>query len=208
MRGVSIAGVALTPVGEHWEFSLRDLFCEAALKALEASGVDSIDALYVANMGAATIQGQLHLGAMMADTLGLRGIPAIRVEAAQASGGAAVHEAYLAVASSLYDFVLVVGVEKMSDALPVEARSTLAMAEDQEYTAYTGVTEVGLCALLHRLYMERYGAKPEEIAKLAVVSHEHAVGCPHAQYPFKLTLERVLSSLWRPTPYIYWSVQG
>ncbi len=194
MRPVSIGGVALTPVGEQWELSLRDLACEAALKALDSVEIDHIDALYIANMAAAPIQGQLHLGAMLADALGLRRIPAIRVEAAQASGGVAIHEAYLAVASGLYDSVIVVGVEKMSDALPEEVRSALAMAEDQEYTAYTGVTDIGLCALLHRLYMERYEAKPEEIASLAAVSHEHAVGCPHAQYPFKVSVERILSS--------------
>ena len=194
MRPVYIAGVALTPIGEHWELSLRDLACEAALKALEKAEVERIDALYVANMGAAPLQSQLHLGALMADALGLYGLPAMRVEAAQASGGVAVHEAHLAVASGLYDSVLVVGVEKMSDALPQEVRSALAMAEDQEYTAYTGVTDVGLCALLHRLYMERYEAKPEEIAALAAISHEHAVGCPHAQYPFRVSVERILSS--------------
>lgn len=164
MRPVYIAGVALTPIGEHWELSLRDLACEAALKALEKAEVERIDALYVSNMGAAPLQSQLHLGALMADALGLYGLPAMRVEAAQASGGVAVHEAHLAVASGLYDSVLVIGVEKMSDALPQEVRSALAMAEDQEYTAYTGVTDVGLCALLHRLYMERYEAEPEEVA--------------------------------------------
>ena len=194
MRPVYIAGVALTPIGEHWELSLRDLACEAALKALEKAEVERIDALYVANMGAAPLQSQLHLGALMADALGLYGLPAMRVEAAQASGGVAVHEAHLAVASGLYDSVLVIGVEKMSDALPHEVRSALAMAEDQEYTAYTGVTDVGLCALLHRLYMERYEAKPEEVAALAAISHEHAVGCPHAQYPFKVSVEKILSS--------------
>ncbi len=194
MRPVYIAGVALTPIGEHWELSLRDLACEAALKALEKAEVERIDALYVSNMGAAPLQSQLHLGALMADALGLYGLPAMRVEAAQASGGVAVHEAHLAVASGLYDSVLVIGVEKMSDALPQEVRSALAMAEDQEYTAYTGVTDVGLCALLHRLYMERYEAEPEEVAALAAISHEHAVGCPHAQYPFRVSVERILSS--------------
>lgn len=194
MRPVYIAGVALTPIGEHWELSLRDLACEAALKALEKAEVEHIDALYIANMGAAPLQSQLHLGALMADALGLYGLPAMRVEAAQASGGVAVHEAHLAVASGLYDSVLVIGVEKMSDALPNEVRSALAMAEDQEYIAYTGVTDVGLCALLHRLYMERYEAKPEEIAALAAISHEHAVGCPHAQYPFRVSVEKILSS--------------
>jgi len=145
-------------------------------------------------MGSAAHQRQLHLGAMMADALGKRGIAALRVEAASASGGVAFHEGVKAVASGLYDCVLVGGVEKMSDVLPAEVASSLAMSEDQEYTAYTGVTKAGLSGLIHRHYMERFGVAAEEIAMLAVTGHEHAVGCSHAQYPFKTSLERVMAS--------------
>lgn len=194
MREVAVAGVGLTRIKEHWTESLRDLFAEAALKAFEAAGTDEIDALYVSNMGTAVFQKQLHLGAMMADTLGKRGITALRVEAASASGGVAFHEGVKAVASGLHDCVLVGGVEKMSDALPGEVAASLAMSEDQEYTAYTGVTKIGLNALIHRHYMERFGTGAEEIAMFAVRGHEHAVGCPHAQYPFKTSIERVLAS--------------
>ncbi|MFQ6053525.1 MAG: thiolase domain-containing protein [Candidatus Bathyarchaeia archaeon] len=194
MTRVAVAGVGLTRVGEHWGKSLKDLFAEAALKAFEDAGTDEIDALYVANMGAATLQGQLNLGPMMADALGRRGIAAVRVEAASASGGTAFHEGVKAVASGFYGCVLVGGVEKMSDALPGDVASSLAMSEDQEYIAYTGVTKVGLNALIHRHYMERFGVGPEEIAMFAVRGHEHAVGCPHAQYPFKTSIERVLAS--------------
>jgi len=194
MRQVAIAGVGLTPIGEHWEKSISDLFVESANKAFDDAGTKKIDALYVSNMGSAVLQKQIHLGAMMADALGINGIPALSVEAASASGGVAFHEAVMAVASGFYDSVLVGGVEKMSDALPEDVASSLAMAEDQEYIAYTGITNYGLNALIHRLYMERFGAKPEEIAMLAVRGHEHAEGCPHAQYPFKISVDRIIAS--------------
>lgn len=194
MRRVAVAGVGLTPVGEHWEKSLRDLFSEAAQKAFDDAGTDEVDAIYVSNMGSATLQKQLHLGALMADALGKRGVTALTVEAASASGGVAFHEGVRAVASGLYDSVLVGGVEKMSDALPEEVASSLAMSEDQEYTAYTGITNFGLSALIHRLYMERFGARAEEVAMFAVRGHEHAEGCPHAQYPFKVAVDRVMAS--------------
>ena len=194
MRRVAVAGVGLTPVREHWESSHRDLFAEAALKAFDEAGTDEIDALYVSSMGSAILQRQLHLGAMMADVLGKRGITALRVEAASASGGVAFHEGVKAVASGLNDCVLVGGVEKMSDVLPGEVTSSLAMSEDQEYTAYTGVTKTGLSAIIHRHYMERFGVEAEEVAAFAVRGHEHAVGCPHAQYPFKISVERLLAS--------------
>jgi acetyl-CoA C-acetyltransferase len=140
MRPVAVAGVGLTKVSEHWEKGLKSLFTEAAYKAFEDANIREIDALYVANMGAPILQGQMHLGAMLADVLGMRGIPALSVGAASASGGVAFHEGVKAVASGFADCVLVGGVEKMSDGLPAEVLSTIAMGEDQEYIAYTGVT--------------------------------------------------------------------
>jgi acetyl-CoA acetyltransferase len=153
-----------------------------------------VDALYVSNMCASTLQGQLHLGAMMADTIGKSGIAALSVEAATAGGGVAFHEGVKAVASGFSDSVLVVGVEKMSDGLPESVLATQSMSEDQEYTAYTGVTNVGLSALLYRQYMERFGVKAEDIAMFAMRSHENAEGSPHAQYPFKLSIDRIMAS--------------
>ncbi|MBS7638241.1 thiolase domain-containing protein [Candidatus Bathyarchaeota archaeon] len=194
MRSVSIAGVGLTQVSEHWERSLADLFVEAAVKAIEDAGVGDPEAVYVANSGSSYIQGQLNLGAMMADALGKAGTPAFTVEAGAASGAVAFHEGVKAVASGLYDIVLVGGVEKVSDASPEEIACFLSMPEDQEYTAYTGITNFGLNALIYRHYMERFGVRQEDIAMLAVRCHEHAEGCPHAMYPFKLSLERILSS--------------
>ena len=194
MRDVAVLGVGCTKVGEHWECSLKDLFVEASLKALADSGVEGVDALYVSNMASGLLQRQEHLGAVMADALGISEIPAVRVEAASASGGVAFHEGVKAVASGMNDLVLVGGVEKMTDILPPEVASTVIMSEDQEYTAYTGITYAGLCALLKRLYMGRFDVKPEEIAMISVVGHENAASNPYAQYPFKTSVERVLSS--------------
>lgn len=194
MRQVAIAGIGLTKVSEHWPKALKDLFAEAALKAFEDAGTDEIDTLYVSNMAAAPLQGQLHLGAKMADAIGKRGITALRVEAASASGGAAFHEGVKAVTSGYSDCVIVVGVEKMSDGLPHEVLATLAMSEDQEYTAYTGVTRVGLSALIHRHYMDSFRVNAEDIAMFSVRSHENAVKSPHAQYPFKVSIDRIMAS--------------
>lgn len=193
MRPVKIAGIGILKVKEYWEKSIQDLFVEASLKAMEDAEVKNIDKLYVSNMSSALMQDQLNIGAIMADSLGVPGISATRVEAGSASGGVAFHEAVQAVASGYSDAVLVTGVEKMSDILPEVVTTSLAMAEEQEYTSYTGVTKTGIAALIHRLYMDLY-ASPEEICMMAVKSHEHADGCRHAQYPFKMSLERAISS--------------
>jgi len=193
MRNVKVAGVGLLKVKEYWDRSLQDLFAEASLKAISDAGVESVDKVYVSNMSAALMQDQLNTAALMSDALGNPGLPATRIEAGSASGGVAFHEAVQAVASGYSDAVLVTGVEKMSDILPDVVTTALAMAEEQEYTAYTGVTKTGIAAMIQRLYLDLY-AKPEEVCMMAVKSHEHAVGCKHAQYPFKMSIERAMSS--------------
>jgi acetyl-CoA acetyltransferase len=145
------------------------------------------------------MQDQLNTAALMSDAMGMHGVSASRVEAGSASGGVAFHEAVQAVASGYSDAVLVTGVEKMSDILPDVVTTALAMAEEQEYTAYTGVTKTGIAAMIHRLYLDIY-AEPEEVCMMAVKSHEHAVGCKHAQYPFKMSIERAMSSPMEAAP--------
>ena len=193
MRNVKVAGFGMLKVKEYWDKSLQDLFAEASLKAINGSKVDSIDKVYVSNMSGALMQDQLNIAALMSDALGNPGLPATRVEAGSASGGVAFHEAVQAVASGYSDAVLVTGVEKMSDILPDVVTTALAMAEEQEYTAYTGVTKMGIAAMIQRLYLDLY-AKPEEVGMMAVKSHSHAVGCKHAQYPFNMSIERAMSS--------------
>jgi len=194
MRKVAIIGVGCTKVGEHWGTSLRDLFTEAALAALSDAGIEKVEALYVGNMFSGYVQEQEHLGALLADSIGMPGISAAKIEGACGSGGVAVHAGYLAVASGMFDYVLVGGVEKMTDLSTGHITTALMMAENRDYIGFTGVTFVGLNALIHRLYSKTYGAKPEEIAAIAVNDHNNAVNNPCAQYQYPLKIERVLES--------------
>ena len=194
MRKVGIIGIGCTKVGEHWSTSLRDLFAEAALKALDDAGIEKIESLYVGNMLSAHAQQQEHLGALMADNIGIPGVQALKVEAACGSGGMAVHEGFKAVASGLVDFVMVGGVEKMTDISTPEVTTALMMAENREYSAFSGITFVGLNALCSRLYMETFEVKPEEMMAFPVNDHSNAANNPHAQYPFKITVERAIQS--------------
>jgi acetyl-CoA C-acetyltransferase len=84
MRDVVIIGIGQTPVGEHWEKSLRHLAHDAIMAAMKDAGIETADALYVGNMLSGQLAGQEHLGALIADFIGLRGIEALKVEAAPA----------------------------------------------------------------------------------------------------------------------------
>jgi len=179
---VWIAGVGLTPVGEHWEKSLREI----ALEAITAASADAPglrpQAVYVANSLALALTGQSQLGSLLADFAGLRGVEAVTVEAAGASGGAALRQAYLALRSGAIDVALVVGTEKVTDQAGPALQSALATASDSDYEAVQGVTPTAQAALMMRRYLHETGAPPDAMAGFSLVAHSNAVGNPFAMY--------------------------
>jgi len=182
MRDVAIIGIGQTKVGEHWDTGLRHLALEAVQAAVKDAGVDHIDALYVGNMLSGELAGQEHLGALVADFSGMRGVEAFKVEAACASGAAALRLGYVAVAGSMADVVLVVGVEKMTDQMGPQATSALAMAADADYEAAQGLSFVTINALLMRRYMYEYGYKKEDFAPFTINAHANAMHNPYAMF--------------------------
>jgi acetyl-CoA C-acetyltransferase len=191
---VAVIGVGLGKVGEHWEKSLRDLAIESIWMAFEDSGIDKVDALYVGNMSSGPFVEQEHIGALIADFAGLGPIPAVKVEAACGSGGAAFIEGYMGVKSGMYDYVLVTGVEKMTDVLPSKTTSILANASDRDYEAFHGVSFVALNALVMRRYMHEFKVKREDLSIFPVISHKNAPFSKHAMYRKEISLEAVMNS--------------
>ncbi len=190
MRDVAIIGIGQTKVGEHWDTSIRHLALEALQAAMADAGLAHADALYVGNMLSGELTGQAHLGALVADFAGLRGIEAIKIEAACASGAAALRMGYIAVAGGLANIVVVVGVEKMTDTLAPDASTALAMAADGDYEAAQGITFVALNALLMQRYMHEYGYSHQDFAIFAVNSHRNGKNNPYAMFRFPVKPER------------------
>lgn len=195
MRDVCCVGVGMSRWGEVWERSFRQLFVDAASAAIKNSGVDHLDSLYVGCMSGGMFIGQEHIGALCADYLGMRGLPAARVESACASGGISVRSAFLEVASGTSDIVMASGVEKMTDCSGDEATSALAGAADQEYEVFHGATFPGLYAMMAHAHMHQYGTTPEMLAAVSSKNHDNGSLNPVAQYPFKVSIEKVLSSV-------------
>lgn len=199
MRDVAIIGVGCTKFGEMWERSFRDLFVEAGLNALEDAGTrgEDIEALYVGNMSAGKFIDQEHIGALIADYAGLAGslhIPSTRVEAACASGGLALRDGVMAVASGLHDIVIAAGVEKMTDVETGVTIDALASAADREWEGFMGATFPGLYAMMARLHMHKYGTTREQLATVAVKNHHNATMNPKAQYRKEITIDDVINS--------------
>ena len=175
---------------EHWEKGLRQLAVDAVLAALKDAHVEQVDAIYVGNMLSGELTRQEHLGALIADQLGMSGVAAMKVESACGAGGSAVHAGYLAVASGQYRRVAVVGVEKMTDLWNGSVTAGLAMAADGEYEAANGISFVGLNAMMMRRYMYEYDLVEEDFAPFALNAHANAVNNPNAMFRKAVTLEQ------------------
>jgi len=195
MRDVAVIGVGMNRWGELWEKSLRDIWTEAALEAMDDAGVDRVDAMYVGCMSGGLFVGQEHLGALLADQLGMGPIPGTRVESACASGGLAFRQAWIDVASGLHDIVLATGVEKMTDVDGGAATDALATAADQEYESYHGVTFPGLYGMMARAHMHQHRTSRRQLSAVAVKNHRHGALNPLAQYPQPVTVEQVEESV-------------
>jgi acetyl-CoA C-acetyltransferase len=198
MRDVAVIGVGVNKWGELWEKSLRDIYVEAALKAMDDAGVDRIESLYVGCMAPGLFTGQEHLASLLADYLGQTPIPAARVESACASGGLAMRMGWMEVALGLHDIVMVSGVEKMTDVDGGGATYALATAADQEYECYNGATFPGLYAMIANAYQKKYRIPfdkfRDQLAHVAVKNHDNGLLNPFAQYHMKLTLDAVKSA--------------
>lgn len=198
MKGVYLIGVGTTKFGELWDKSLRELATEAGLKAILDAGISSeeVDALYGANTSAGQFIDQEHVASLISDSSGLSelGIPSIRVEAGSASGGAALHDAYLAVASGKYKTVVVGGVEKMTDVPPEVANMIIGGSLDAEWETFFGVTEASLAAMVAKRMEYDNILKREDYASLPVVSHKHGSMNETSHFRNQIKLEDVLKS--------------
>lgn len=202
MKRVGIIGVGITNFGEYWEKGLRDLIVEAGTKAILDAKVegDNIDAGYVGSMTPGLFIGQEHIGALVADYVGLTGVPVTRVEAACSSGGLALRQAYLSIKSGEHDIVVAGGVEKMTDVSIGHATVALSGAGDQEWEAFHGATFPSLYALITRRHMKLYGTKEEQLARVSVKNHHNAMNNPTAQFHTKITIKDVMNSAPVATP--------
>jgi acetyl-CoA C-acetyltransferase len=190
MRDVSVIGIGQVPVGDLWDKPIYFLAVDAMLAAIQDARAEQIDSVYIGNMLSSTLAGQDLLAVLSADQVGLRGVEAVKIEAACSSGGAAFREGYLAVASGLVNFALVCGVEKMLDHPGEEITEGLVSASDADWESAMGDTFVAINARLMQRYMYEYGIPHEDFAPFPINAHHNAVNNPNAMLRYELTKER------------------
>jgi len=183
--GVSIVGMGQLPVTKANPLSLKMMGATVLQQALADAGIERVDALFVGNMLADELQGQKHVATLIADAAGLRGIEALQVRAATATGAAALRMAYFAVASGEARTAVALGVEKMStDRERVVA--ALAKALDAEVEVPQGATLLSQNARLMAMYLERYGLAVDVFNNFALNAHTNARHNPNALFQDKV----------------------
>ncbi|MCL2296241.1 MAG: thiolase domain-containing protein [Methanomassiliicoccaceae archaeon] len=196
MKEVAIIGVGATKFGELWGSSFRNIGIEAGMRAIEDANLSGseIDCLFIGNMSAGRFINQKHIDALIADYSGMatKNVPAIRVEAGGASGGVAFGQAVTAVASGMYNTVLLGGAEKMTDQNDAFINTAMDATADAEWETGMGLTLPSLYAMIARRVMHEGTATREEIASVAVNSHFHGALNPGAQFRKEISLDTVL----------------
>ena len=175
MTEVVIAGIGQTEVGEHWDIGLRDLAFAAITRCSEGCGRAATTIIICWQYARADLSNQAHLGVLLADYAGLLGIEAVTIEAAGASGGAALRQGYLAIASGMVDVALVVGVEKFTDKVGSDVDEALATTSDSDFEAVQGMTQTAQAALLMKRYMHEYQVPADGFAGFALTAHANGV---------------------------------
>ncbi|MCB1202511.1 MAG: hypothetical protein KDK41_17855 [Leptospiraceae bacterium] len=170
MKEVYIIGAHESVHGNRKDANLRKLIAEAGNAAIADAGIDrhEIQALYMGNYNGNGFNNQNTLAAMAASSLGIPEVPTQRFEAACASGGVAFRNAMIAVASGIYDTVMVMGVEKMNIPLDqADADSQMNWAKsgvDYQYESGVGMNGATMFAMFAHRHMHEYGTTREMLA--------------------------------------------
>ena len=188
MDNVFIEGVGSTTFGQHSNRTAVDLAVEASLNAIEDAKVD-LENWYCLSWKFCVrcAYGQEVLAGLVADKLGISGVPATKVEGACASGGMAFRHACMAVASGSCEVALAVGVEKMTHAKTSLVTEALNCALDHEVDAASGLTYPGLFALVWQAHANKYGTTRADVSAVVKKNRSNGLMNPLASMGADLT---------------------
>src|SRR5438477_6392587 len=166
--------------------TIRNLMTEAGKKALDDAKIDPADIQpgAVGNFNAGQFTKQLHLGAFIPEIdPKLHGIPTMHTEAACASGAISVLLGAHWIMGGFHDAVLVVGAEQQKTMSSLDGSDVLGAAADYhiEKPEYGDFMFPKLFGRIAQIYIEKYGATPDDLAAVAYKNYAHARLNPLAQ---------------------------
>ncbi len=202
-RNVAIVGTGHSKFGNRYDVNIAELAWEAIKQALEEAGVEQKDVEFVSfsNVGGWSSEGLASVVTL--EYAGLTGAELYRVEAACASGSAAIKAAHDAIASGQADIAMAIGVEKMNESPTPTVIEFIGRAGNffWEFQNF-GLTFPGYYALYATRYLAEYGATEEDLCRVAVKNHYYASANPKAQFQMPITVEKCMKSR-----YIAWPLK-
>ncbi len=201
-RRVAIVGYGHSRYGYRHDVNLAELAWESIREALDTAGVEQRDIDFVVYGNVGVWSSEPLPAVVINEYAGLTPKGTMRVEAACATGSAALKTGYDMVASGQADLVLVTGVEKMNESPTPIVVELIGRAGNYfwEFENF-GLTFPGYYALYATAYMARYGATEEDLCRVAVKNHYYAARNPKAHFPREITLEQCMQSRYIAWPF-------
>lgn len=195
MERVAVVGIGHSRFGRRTDVNIGELAFESIKQAIDDAGVDKKD---VGNVVIGSSGGwyEESLPAVVIDEYaGLTGAGTMRVEAACASGSAAVKAAYNSIVSGETDVAMAVGVEKMTEVDTPTSVELIGRAGSYtwEFENY-GMTFPAYYALYAVAHMNKFGTTEEDMARVSVKAHRYGAMNPLAQFQKEITIEKALGS--------------
>jgi len=190
MRDVYVIGVGMIKFGRYPDKDVPQLGADAAVLALKDAGmsIKDIEMFVCGNL----FQANAMNAQRILQQIGQTGIPALNVSNACATGSTAFREAYIGVASGMYDVTMAVGVEQMGK-MGLLGGGARSGGESVEGVLGSGLMPAvfGQAGVEH---MRKYGTTAEQFAKVSVKNHKHSVHNPLSQYQVEVKLEDVMKA--------------
>ena len=195
MSRVAVVGVGHSKFGRRTDVNLGELAFESIKQAVDDAGVDRKDIGNVVVGSAGGWYEESLPAVVVGEYAGLSGAGTMRVEAACASGSAAVKAAYNSIVSGETDVAMAVGVEKMTEVDTPTSVELIGRAGSYtwEFENY-GMTFPAYYALYAVAHMKKFGTTQEDLARISVKAHHYGSMNPLAQFQKEITLEKALGS--------------
>src|SRR5215510_10254709 len=190
MRDVYVLGVGMIKFGRYPDKDVPQLGADAAVLALTDAGmsIKDVEMFVCGNL----FQANAMNAQRILQQIGQTGIPALNVSNACATGSTAFREAYIGVASGMYDVTMAVGVEQMGK-MGLLGGGARSGGESVEGVLGSGLMPAvfGQAGVEH---MRKYGTTAEQFAKVSVKNHKHSVHNPLSQYQTEVSLDDVMKA--------------
>lgn len=219
MESIFVIGIGITPLGRHWDQSIKELSQTAVNAALSDAGcgTNDIGSLFFSSSTTGFLQGQTFVpGQIAMRNMGFEKIPMYNIENACASGSSAFNLAIQSIRAGSCDIALAVGAEKMNiedkkrmfavfdagwdvEAVEKTKEKLLAMGEGVEVPPGTTSPKpysvfMDVYAAFCRFHMKTFGTTQRQIAAVSAKNHAHSVHNPNAQFRDSYTIDEVLAA--------------